>query len=160
MPTSKTRKKNIGSFEWDMLVGAWRYYENRSTITGSMFPGDIVKRYFGGDYEDDECRRIAYQFAEDDHGISGALDWCQDKDATVIKWKLDYCPWLKFYEFCHGWCKGFENVQCLVVKDGHQVKETVRAFYLEATGRWYPVDEYLKYPYNEIYIPKETLVNP
>lgn len=152
------KQRKIDTFEWDMLVGAWRYYENRSTISAAMFPEDIVKKYFAGDeYAESEKAMIARQFAEVDHGLRGVKDWEDEGDGG--KWKPEYHSWLKFYAFCKGYCNGFTELTVLDAKAGKKVK--VKAFHLETTDEWYPAKDYVSAPQFNIRIdPKSIAAEP
>ena len=134
----------LNDWEWTTLVGAWRYYENRGTIAASMFPDDIVNRFFKGAYSEDVQRMIAHQFAETDHGIRGEEDWIPDERGFGGGGGL---PWLKFYRFCDGYCKGFHKVFLRYGK----TEQEVEAFHVDYNDRWYPVQKYLEAPNFEQY---------
>lgn len=53
------KQKKLSDWDWTTLVAAWRYYEHGHSITSAMFPHEIVKRFFTGDYDDESCKRIA-----------------------------------------------------------------------------------------------------
>ena len=129
-------KKSISSFEWDMLVGAWRYYEHRATIVSATFPGDIVERYFRGDYTVEDCERIARQFVKVDHQMNGEGDW-------LIADVCNRNAWSKFYAFLKAYLDGWEVVR------GEEF------FYCEATGRHYLRENYVSRPFEECYVVPE-----
>lgn len=152
-----TKKKEMTEFEWECVVAAWRYYENRSTIAASKFPEDMVERYFRGDYDKKTCHRIAYQFAKTDHGLRGVEDWnWADEADKNQKWKNEYHSWLKFYAFCNAYIDGFTKLT--VVDPSTGKKSKAEAFYLQTSDRWYPVKSYLETPYFETYFPEENIV--
>ena len=76
-----TKKKSLSDWDWTTLVAAWRYYEHRNTIASAMFPHEVIKRFFTGDYDEESCKLIARQFVEIDHrlGPDNKLDgWVGD----------------------------------------------------------------------------------
>ena len=62
-----TKKNTLTDWDWTTLVAAWRYYEHGHTIASAMFPHEIVRRFFTGEYDEESCRRIARQFVDVDH---------------------------------------------------------------------------------------------
>lgn len=151
MPRKKPIDK-LTDWEWTTLVASWRYYEYGHTIVSASFPGDIVSRFFMGQYSSDVCKRIARQFAIIDHGTNGEDDW--RKWGTQI-FQCDLTPWSKFYRFCEGYVNGFHKV---VLSDGKETEE-VYAFHVKWSDRWYPVDKYLKSPHVEQYCAPEFIVS-
>ncbi len=131
------KQKTISSWEWTTLVGAWRYYSNRSTIASSMFPAELVERYFQGDYSVQDCERIARQFVHTDFRSDGELSW-----ASLSS--VDRNPWCKLFAFLKAYLKGWEEIN------------GIECFYCEATERHCPKDEYIKNPHVECYINKEA----
>lgn len=129
-------KKSISPVEWEMLIGAWRYYEHRATITSAIFPGDIVERYFRGDYAENVCKRIAWQFVKVDHARNGEGDWIGEDGC-------DRKAWCRFYAFLKAYLDGWEVVR------GEE------CFYCEATGRYYPRENYVSRPFEECYVVPE-----
>lgn len=142
------KKKELTDWEWTTLVAAWRYYEYRSTISSASFPDEMVARFFRGDYSDESCRRIAYQFAITDHGIRGEEDW-QIKNLP----SCDRDPWTIFYAFCKAYCDGFTHLTLKFNGD----ERTLNAFYCQTTERWYCADSYIQQPYNPPYICAEII---
>lgn len=147
----KNALKKLTSWDWTTLVAAWRYYEFRMTIASSMFPGEIVQRFFSGKYDQDSCMRIAHQFAKTDHH-GGEYEWSSHKYLM----DCDKTPWCKFYAFCKAYCDGFSRV-VMDGKDfsGKRIHEECEAFYCEYTKRWYPKDRYIASPEREYYCAPE-----
>ncbi len=129
-------KKRISSFEWEMLVGAWRYYEHRATIASATFPASLIATYFRGDYKKEECERIARQFVKVDHSRNGEGDWRGEDDCARKEW-------CRLYAFLKAYLDGWEVVR------GEE------CFYCEATGRYYPRENYVSHPFEECWIDPE-----
>lgn len=156
MSSNKKKQKEIDVFEWECVVAAWRYYEHRSTIAAVGFPSDLVKRYFAsGDYSEDDKERLANQFAKVDHGLRGIRDW-HWKDDGDTNWMHEYHQWIKFYAFCKAYVDGFTELNLKNSKTNKT--KTCKAFFLETTGKWYPVDDYLNNAYVDVFVPPETIV--
>ena len=142
----ETKKKTLTDWDWTTLVAAWRYYEHRHSITSHLFPEDIVKRFFTGEYDVNSCNRIARQFVDVDH-YSGPDDkisgWVGD-DAFGAS---DRRAWRLFYFYLSAWMYGFTKARVtLGGKSGH-----VDVFH--ADGNWYAREGYEKFgdsvaPYN------------
>lgn len=138
---TKTQKNKLTDWDWTTLVAAWRYYEHRHTITSAMFPHEIVKRFFTGDYDDESCRRIARQFVEIDHrdGINDKISgWTGDDifgECYRRAWRIFYC-YLKAYD------NGFETAK--VTLDG---KSGLVEVFL-ADGKWYAREGYERFGEN------------
>jgi hypothetical protein len=134
----KKKLKRLTDWDWTTLVAAWRYYEYRSTIASATFPRDIFGRYFTGEYDPEECRRIAHQFYSVDHGGNGEADW-QGKYLA----DCDIRPWTAFYAFCKAYCEGFAKVH---TKDPsiHEAfcGSILEAFYCETLKCWIPRELY------------------
>lgn len=127
---NESKKKTLTDWDWTTLVAAWRYYEHGHTIASAMFPHEIVKRFFTGNYDEESCRRIARQFVEIDHRygpddkISG---WVGD-DAFGAS---DRRAWRLFYSYLYAYIYGFETAK--VTLDGKiGLGEVFRAY-----GKWY-----------------------
>lgn len=146
--------------DWDLetLVASWRYYEQRSTITSATFPADIIRRFFstGSRYSDEARRCIAHQFAKTDHGLRGEADWDWKKKFPSMA--IDRPPWCKFFRFCEGYVDGFPTLRWRK-GGGYQVIAITEAFHCDATERWYPVEEYVRAPALEMYIPDEWILD-
>jgi len=99
------RLKKVTGWDWELLVGAWRYYEYRMTISSESFPCEVVRRYFNGAYDEKSCERIARQFAFTDHP-NGEADWSNEKHFM----NCDKRPWRKFHAFCKAWIDGFTTI--------------------------------------------------
>lgn len=138
----------LSDWEWTTLVGAWRYYEYRNTISSASFPAKIIERYWRSKMFINCARtRIAYQFAKVDHGAHGEEDWKGQPECDRI-------PWAKFYAFCSAWCDGFLKAVCTV---GGKRRDVV-CFECETTGRLYPVAEYIRNPKAECFLDREKVV--
>ena len=126
----------LSEWEWTTLVGAWRYYEFRNTITSASFPAQVVERYWQGKMFTNFARtHIARQFAKVDHGANGEADWKGQPECDRI-------PWAKFYAFCKAWYDGFLKAVCTV----NGKRRDVVCFKSETTGRFYPVSKYINNP--------------
>lgn len=134
-------KKKLTDWDWTTLVAAWRYYEHGHTITSSMFPHEIVTRFFTGKYDEESCRRIARQFVEIDHHygpddkISG---WVGDDTFGEI----DRMAWRLFYFYLFAWLYGFKTAK--VTLDG---KIGLVEVFL-ADGKWYAREGYERFGEN------------
>lgn len=126
----------LTDWDWTTLVASWRYYEHRATIASATFPAALVARYFSrrAPYTDVDRKRIATQFALVDHGLLKDHEW----DGAS---ECDRRPWCKLYSFLEA----YAHDDFLFYK-GHRI------FWCWATGRFYPVDEYVASPQSEIYI--------
>ena len=139
--SKNTKKKSLTDWDWTTLVASWRYYEHGHTIASAMFPHEIVKRFFTGEYDEESCRRIARQFVEIDHRngpdekISG---WVGD-DAFGAS---DRKAWRLFYSYLYAYLNGFNTAK--VALDGKiGLVEVFRAY-----GKWYAREDYEKFGEN------------
>ena len=141
------KQKTLSDWDWKTLVAAWRYYEHGHTITSAMFPHEIVKRFFTGEYDEKSCKRIAHQFVEIDHyngpddKISG---WVGDDTFGECYRKA----WRLFYSYLYAYLYGFKTAK--VTLDG---KIGLVEVFL-ADGKWYAREGYEMYgenvaPYND-----------
>ena len=141
------KQKTLSDWDWKTLVAAWRYYEHGHTITSAMFPHEIVKRFFTGEYDEKSCKRIAHQFVEIDHyngpddKISG---WVGDDTFGECYRKA----WRLFYSYLYAYLYGFKTAK--VTLDG---KIGLVEVFL-ADGKWYARERYEMYgenvaPYND-----------
>ena len=136
---NKTQKNKLTDWDWTTLVAAWRYYEHRHTIASAMFPHEIVKRFFTGEYDEESCRRIARQFVDVDH--------CKGPDDKMSGWvgsdsfgECDCKAWRLFYFYLFAWhyrCFSKARVT-LGGKSGH-----VEMF--NADGKWYAKEGYERF---------------
>lgn len=134
-PSNPPKKRDLTDFEWTCLVGAWRYYEHRNTIAASMFPRELVWRYFGegNPYSEKARMAIAEQFVSDHH--RGEEDWADER------WECDKIPWSCFYNFCKGYSQGFQTVK--VKNPNTRQKQSLPAFYTAADKKWRNSDLYI-----------------
>ena len=133
--------KKLSDWDWTTLVAAWRYYEHRHTITSSMFPHEIVTRFFTGEYDEASCKRIAHQFVEIDHyngpdnKISG---WVGDNTFGECYRRA----WRLLYSYLYAYLYGFKTAK--VTLDGKSGRvEVFRAY-----GKWYSREGYERYGEN------------
>lgn len=145
---SNNKKKTLTDWDWTVLPAALRYYEHGANIASCSFPADVVERFFRGDYDEESCHRIAYQFAINDHGRRGKADW----DNAM---SMDREPWVMFYSFCKAYIEGFYTIYA---KNDYGKIIQHEAFKNEDTGRWIPVDGYLKNPSWGTWIPDEYIM--
>ena len=133
---NQTQKKTLTDWDWTTLVAAWRYYEHGYSITSAMFPHEIVRRFFTGDYDEESCRRIARQFVEIDHrnGPDDKIDGWVGDDAFGAS---DRRSWRIFYFYLFAWhYRCFSKAMAtLGGKSGH-----VEVF--NADGKWYAKEGY------------------
>ena len=150
------KPRDLDDWEWTTLVASWRYYEYRRTITSSMFPHDIIDRFFapGNGYSDKARDMIAAQFTETDHR-SGESDWIDEVH-------LDCCDkrsWCMFYAFLKAYRDGFTDVTSEYKKGRRKVRSTEKCFMCEYTGKYHPVSTYMKAgPDREAYCVPEMIV--
>lgn len=150
----KKTLKRLTGWDWETLVASWRYFEHRHTIASAMFPGEIIERYFTGEYDQDACYDIARQFADVDHGTRGYDDWPKE-DVGLGSLDCDRKVWCKFYAFCKAWHEdGFKTINC---ENDRGEKFVIEAFYCEPYGLWFPKNKYIEYPQQEYYIPAEYI---
>ena len=134
-------KKKLTDWDWTTLVAAWRYYEDRHTITSSMFPHEIVMKFFTGKYDAESCQRIARQFVEIDHRdgpddkISG---WVRDDTFGECYRKA----WRLFYSYLYAYLYGFKTAK-VTLDDKSGLVEVFRA-----EGNWYAREGYEKFGEN------------
>ena len=134
----EAKKKTLTDWDWKTLVASWRYYEHRHSITSHLFPGDIVKRFFTGEYDEESCRRIARQFVYVDH--------CDGHDDKISGWvgddafgASDRRAWRLFYFYLFAWHCGFKSAKVMIGgKSGH-----VEVF--NADGKWYAREGYERF---------------
>lgn len=152
---TKTKKNKLTDWDWTTLVAAWRYYEHGHTITSSMFPHEIVTRFFTGKYDEESCRRIARQFVEIDH--------CNGPDDKISGWvgddsfgESDRMAWRLFYSYLYAYLYGFKTAKVTI---GGKIG-LVEVF--RADGNWYSREGYEKYgeivaPYEDSKIEFDTI---
>ena len=135
------KQKKLSDWDWTTLVAAWRYYEHGHTITSAMFPHEIVKRFFTGDYDDESCKRIANQFVNIDH-FNGPDDkisgWVGDNTFGEFYRKV----WRLFYSYLYAYLYGFKTAK--VTLDGKS--GLVEVFH--AYGKWYAREGYERFGEN------------
>ena len=134
----ETKKKTLTDWDWTTLVASWRYYEHGHTIASAMFPHEIVKRFFTGDYDEESCRRIARQFVEIDHH--------NGPDDKISGWvggdsfgECDRKAWRLFYFYLRAWDNGFEPAK---ITKGCQIGP-VEVFRVD--GKWYAREGYERF---------------
>ena len=131
----KTQKKTLTDWDWTTLVAAWRYYEHGHTIASAMFPHEIVKRFFTGEYGEESCRRIARQFVDVDHrdGPEDKMSGWAGDDAFGAS---DRKAWRLFYSYLYAYLYGFKTAK--VTLDGKiGLVEVFRDY-----GKWYAREGY------------------
>ena len=133
-----TQKKSLTDWDWMTIVPSWRYYEHGHTITSSMFPHEIVTRFFTGKYDDESCRRIAEQFVNVDHyagpddEISG---WIEDGTFG----ECDRMAWRLFYFYLCAWIIGFRTAKVTLYGKSGRIKV------FSADGMWYAKEGYERF---------------
>lgn len=151
---SNKKIEMLEGWEWETLVGAWRYYEYRSTIVSASFPHVIVQRYWGGgnNYSDKVRIQIARQFAEIDHGARGERDWTE----AYSLHKCDICPWTVFYAFCKAYLKGFNVLTLQNSEDDKSSK--LECFFTESDKQWRCKDVYIARG-EDMYVNKDCILD-
>ena len=148
---NESKKKTLTDWDWTTLVAAWRYYEHRNTIASAMFPHEIVKRFFTGEYDEESCRRIARQFVEIDHrdGPDDKISGLVGDDAFSAS---DRRAWRMFYYYLFAWHYGYFS-KARVTLGGKSIHVEV----FNSEGKWYDKESYETfgaevgaYNYNEI----------
>ena len=131
----KTKTNKLTDWDWTTLVAAWRYYEHRYTITSSMFPHEIVKRFFTGEYDEASCKRIAHQFVDIDH-YDGPDDKISGWVGDDVFGESDRRAWRLLYSYLYAYLYGFKTAK--VTLDGKiGLVEVFRA-----DGKWYAREGY------------------
>lgn len=133
-----TQKKILTDWDWTTTVAAWRYYEHGHTITSAMFPHEIVKRFFTGEYDDESCRRIAEQFVNVDH-YDGPDDKISGWVGDGTFGECDRREWRLFYFYLFAWLNGFPTAKVTLNGKSGLVKVFV------ADGKWYAREGYEMY---------------
>ena len=112
-----------------------------------MFPHEIVKRFFTGEYDDESCKRIARQFVLVDHrfGPDHKYDGWVGDDAFGAS---DRKAWRLFYFYLCAWNYGFTTANVTINGKSGSVKVFL------ADGKWYAKEGYEEYgdevsPYND-----------
>lgn len=144
--SKNTEKKTLTDWDWTTLVAAWRYYEHGHTIASAMFPHEIVKRFFTGEYDEESCRRIARQFVDVDHynGPDDKIDgWVGDGAFGAS----DRKAWRLLYFYLNAWINGFSKAKILG-RIGNERVEVFRDY-----SKWYSRIGYERFgadvsPYN------------
>lgn len=147
--TKKVKYTKLDDWEWTTLVASWRYFEHRHTISSSMFPGDIIERFFGNgakNWSDNARSRIAEQFVRVDH----------PRDDTWINTGLsiidnDMKEWRKLWNFLKSYLEGF----CIVTVSFNGRTKNIPAFMSD--GKWIPVDNYKSNPHIDCFIAEEYI---
>lgn len=130
--------KTLTHWEWTTLVAAWRYYEHRNTITSSMFPHEIVERFFTGKYDCESCNRIAHQFVNVDHHY-GPYDKISGWVGDDALGECDRRVWRRFYFYLRAWLSGFQTAK--VTRGGKSWRVDVFC----ADGKWYAREGYERF---------------
>ena len=101
-----------------------------------MFPHEIVKRFFTGEYDEESCKRIARQFVEIDHrdGPDDNINGWVGDDAFGAS---DRREWRMFYFYLFAWHYRWFSIAKVTRggKSGH-----VEVF--NADGKWYAKEGY------------------
>lgn len=139
--------KTLSNWDWATLVASWRYYEHGHSIASSMFPHEIVTRFFTGKYDKYSCRRIARQFVEIDHrdGPDDEFSGWVGEDSFG---ESDRRVWRLFYFYLRSWISGFKTAKVMVDRKSGRVEVFL------ADGKWYARKGYERYgddvsPYND-----------
>lgn len=136
--TKDAQKKALTDWDWTTLVASWRYYEHRHTIAAAMFPHEVVTRFFTGEYDEESCKRIAWQFVEIDH--------CDGPDDRISGWigddtfgECDRRTWRLFYFYLSAWIFGFSHANLTIEGKSWRVEV------FRACGKWYARKGYERY---------------
>ena len=133
---NQTQKKTLTDWDWTTLVAAWRYYEHRNTIASAMFPHEIVKRFFTGEYDEESCRRIARQFVEIDHH-DGPDDKISGLVGDDVFCASDRRAWRMFDFYLLAWHYGYFS-KARVTLGGKSIYVEV----FNSEGKWYDKESY------------------
>ena len=144
--SKNTKKKSLTDWDWTTLVAAWRYYEHGHTIVSAMFPHEIVKRFFTGEYDEESCRRIARQFVDVDH-LTGQDDYISGWVGDDAFGESDRKAWRLFYFYLSAWLYGFKPAKVTI--GCQRGPEDM----FQADGKWYAKEGYERFgadvsPYN------------
>lgn len=139
--TKDAKSKSLNDWDWTTLVAAWRYYEHRHTITASLFPHEIVTRFFTGRYDDESCKRIARQFVEIDHrdGPDDEFSGWVGDDAFGASYRR---AWRLLYFYLYSYLYGFKTAK-VTINGKIGLVEVFRA-----DGKWYARDGYERFGEN------------
>ena len=129
----------LTEIEWETCIMAIRYAMNRQTISSAMLPSQLVEAYWER-WSDDQK-----QFIADD--LQRKID---TQEALGLKSfgnpGIDRIHWMRFMSACN--LKNHCNVTDI---EGH----THKCF--KANDKIYPLEEYVKKPYREIWLPDESI---
>lgn len=125
----------LTSFEWDLLWMAIRYSMNGKTISTGSLPRQIMEEW--------------YEFLTKDQkaAIVRDLKTNLEMHGTFGMETIDHPIWFKFMR--------------ALDEDSHYEIVTIEGEVLtvfEANDKIYSLREYIKQPYHEIYLPKESIM--
>ncbi len=150
---ARKQKSMLTDWDWSTLVSSWRYYFLRGSIAASMFPGELVERYFGpkSKYTDEDRERIAHQFVNIDF-VEGNLDYDTmfSKDESRLHDNRE--EYRKLWLYLNGYLYGFSKVVTLYKGE----TKTHDAF--KHNGKWVGVDAYVSNPFVDMTICDECIV--
>ena len=125
----------LTKFEMTMLWGAIRYFCQRKTIAGAMFPAEAIENIY--------CRMSERQRADTVKVLKQELEFT---DGVFGDKNIDDVHWQRFL--------------AALDKDRHfevELKDGSKHVCFNAKGVVYPLEEYLKHPHREIVVPYENI---
>ena len=126
----------LSNVEWTTCWMAIRYSMNGQTISTATLPQDLIKAYWGR-WSDGEKKTIAIDLERNQEMWENAFGHPE----------IDRPQWIKFWKCCD-----VANHYKIKLIDGKE------AIVFNANGRIYPLEEYVKSPYHEIYCPEEHIL--
>lgn len=126
----------LSDVEWTLIWASLRYFVGRETIASATYPADIISNYYAR-MSDGQKKMLV-------RDISEHFERC----GSIGNEKIDQPVWLKF-------AAALDDTQHFQIKlsDG----STAKVF--KTNERIYPLDEYLRQPHHEIYVPDEHIVD-
>jgi len=126
------KKKELTEIEWTTCWMSIRYAMNRQTISSYMLPSDLIVAYWNR-WTDFQKEQIALDLSKEQNSFGDS--------------QIDKTSWSKFWKACdtknHKIVKLIDKTECII---------------FEANGRKYPLNEYIKSPYKEIFIEDESII--
>lgn len=126
--------KPLSEIEWTTCWMAIRYACPRQTIASATLPSDLIKAYWNR-WTVGQKKMIAQD-----------LKRFLETESSFGNKNIDEPIWNKFLSACD-----IDNHETVELIDG------TSCVVFEANDRYYPLDEYVKKPHAEIYVPIENI---
>lgn len=127
-------KKKLTDFEWTLIWMSIRYAMNRQTIASATLPEQIIKNYYK--YLTDQQKQSIIKDLKENFEEYGKFG---DE-------RVDNPIWLKFWY-------SLDKTKQFKVTDIEDKEHIV----FRVNDKLYPLEQYLKEPHTEIYLPIENI---